>query len=100
MSRRRRRRSRILGTPSKATLLVLPSIPDELDEAAKNGLAIRNACATEGRCPVCGAVGEVIGDRELPWLKHLVFQHEDDCPVTLDDYDWREVFKPDKDPPK
>jgi hypothetical protein len=73
--------------------------PDEFDDDAKNGLAIRNACATEGPYRVCGAAVELVVNRAYPALMHLVFEHEDDCPVTRDPYDWREVFTPDEDPP-
>jgi hypothetical protein len=78
-----------MGRPVR-TLYVLPSIPDELDEELKNGLAIRNACATGGRCPVCGVTPELHVDRA--GIHHLVFCHEDGCPVTRDPYDWRELF--------
>lgn len=78
------RRRRVPGIRKGSTLFVLPSIPDELDEAVKDGLAIRNACAVEGRCPVCGVEPELRVTRELPRVVHLVFRHEDDCPVLRD----------------
>jgi hypothetical protein len=68
----------------RRVLFVLPPIPDDLDDAKKNVLAIRNACATEGRCPDCGAVGAVQPDATLPGLFHLIFRHEDDCRVLRD----------------
>lgn len=79
---------RIPGTPRRplgSTLFLLPSIPDDLDERTKNALAIRNACATEGRCPVCGTVGAIEADDELPDVWHITFRHDDDCPVLPDD---------------
>jgi hypothetical protein len=48
----------------RKTLLVLSTIRDELDAATKDALAIRNAASAEGRCPVCGAVGELRPDRD------------------------------------
>jgi uncharacterized protein YlaI len=65
-------------------LYVLPSIPDELDERTKNALAIRNACATEGRCPDCHARGELTGPDEHGLL-HLTFRHEPGCGVLHDE---------------
>lgn len=62
---------------------VLPSIPDDAPDGVKDALAIRNACATEGRCPSCGATGELSLDRDgLGWL---TFRHLTGCPVLLDD---------------
>ena len=77
MTRRRR-------LPGTRALLVLPSIPDDAPEDVKSGLAIRNVCATEGRCPSCGAEGEVYSDRAHPLFFHLVFRHEDWCPCLTD----------------
>jgi hypothetical protein len=82
-----RRRPRVPGTPRDRTLFVLPSIPDDLDEQTKNGLALRNACAVEGVCPACGAEPEIERDRELRWLWHATWRHEDDCPCLLDPED-------------
>jgi hypothetical protein len=46
--------------------------------------------AVEGRCPACGVEGELIADPERAGLWHLVFRHEDDCPVASDDpKSWR-----------
>jgi hypothetical protein len=77
--------SRIPGTYRNRgrTLFVLPSIPDDAPDDLKDGLAIRNACATEGRCPACGAVPELSWDTDR--LGHLTFRHEDGCPVFRDD---------------
>lgn len=61
---------------------MLPSIPDDAPDALKNALAIRNACATEGRCPACGAVPELHLDEY--GIHHLVFAHEDDCLCLVD----------------
>jgi hypothetical protein len=77
-----RRRPRIPGTYARA-LYVLPSIPDALDATIKNGLAIRNACAVDGRCPDCGVVGVISVDAD--GLYHLTFQHDDVCRVLRDD---------------
>jgi hypothetical protein len=69
-------------------LFVLPTIPDDADTATKNALAARNSCATDGRCPACGATPEIRADAD-PELRalgvlHLVFVHDDDCPVLRD----------------
>ncbi len=79
------RRHRIPGTTARPprTLYLLPEIPDDAPEAFKNAIAVRNACATEGRCPDCGARGELRGPDEHGFL-HLVFEHEDGCAVLLD----------------
>ncbi len=64
-------------------LYLLPSIPDDAPTAWKNALAVRNSCATTGRCSSCGARGELQGpDRH--GLLHLVFAHEDDCVALFD----------------
>jgi hypothetical protein len=78
-----KRRPRIPGTRNPRRLCVLPSIPDQLDPKLKNALAIRNACAIEGKCHACGTVGELEPDpTEL--MFHLTFRHEDWCPVLSD----------------
>ena len=79
------RRPRIPGTTSKRTLFVLPSIPDDAPEELKDAIAIRNACTTEGRCPVCGAIGEVAPDPKYAGIYHITFRHEDFCPVLRDE---------------
>ncbi len=66
------------------TLYVLPSIPDDLDPATKNALAIRNAATTSGVCPSCGARGELDGPDGLGFL-HLTFRHEDNCGALTDE---------------
>jgi hypothetical protein len=77
--------SRVPGTYSRPRILyVLPAIPDDASAETKNGLAIRNACATEGRCPCCRTVGELRPDLEIEGLMHLVFDHEDWCSVLRD----------------
>jgi hypothetical protein len=80
-----RRPSRIPGTSSRPlrALYLLPEIPDDAPEELKNAIAIRNACATEGRCPSCGARGELTGPDEHGVL-HLTFRHENDCGVLSD----------------
>ena len=65
--------------------MVLPAIPDEAPDEFKNGLAIRNACAVEGECPVCGAVGELHPHPQLELVFAYVFEHEDWCPVLRDE---------------
>lgn len=74
------RESRCTGS----TLYVLPAILDDDPVELKNGIAIRNACAVEGKCPACGAVGELYADKTLDGLFHLLYQHEDECPVLRD----------------
>jgi len=78
------KRSRILGSRARGkALAVLPSIPDAAPAEVKDGLAIRNACVTEGRCPVCGVRATVELDRAgMGWL---TFGHVDGCPVLRDD---------------
>jgi hypothetical protein len=78
------RRPRIPGTSSKRTLFLLPEIRDDDPPARKNALAVRNACATEGRCPCCRAVGEVTADAKLAGVWHLTFAHEPWCVVLAD----------------
>jgi hypothetical protein len=79
------RRPRVPGTSSKPlrVLYLLPEIPDDAPEELKDALAIRNACATEGVCPDCGARGEIHGPDEQG-VFHAVFRHEDDCGVLRD----------------
>lgn len=78
------RRHRVPGMSAKPRVLfVLPEIPDDAPTAFKNALAIRNACMTEGRCPDCGADGELHGPDEHGLL-HLVFEHEPDCDALTD----------------
>ncbi len=75
---------RIPGTSSGRTLYLLPGIPDNLDEETKNGLAIRNAASTSGRCPDCGAEAEIHRDPEYERLFHAVFAHEPECHALTD----------------
>jgi hypothetical protein len=89
----RHKRGRVPGTRKGSTLFVLPSIPDALDEATKSGLAIRNACAVEGRCPACGVEPELARDPEYPALLHVTFRHEDECPVLRDDPAWTQMWE-------
>lgn len=72
--------SRIPAT--RRTLLLLPGIPDDATEDIKNGLAIRNACITEGKCPDCGA--EPYFTLDPDGITHLVFEHEYECAVVSD----------------
>jgi hypothetical protein len=76
------------GARGARALLLLPSIPDDLDPTTKSALVIRNAASAEGRCPVSVAVREIHPDREQPGLWHLVFEHDDHCPALRDDPDW------------
>jgi hypothetical protein len=82
-----KRRRRIPGTTRRPlnVLYVLSEIADELDQRVKNALAIRNACATEGRCPGCGVVGVVIPDAEHEGLFHYTFRHEPWCAALTDE---------------
>lgn len=80
----RRRPPRVPGLTRGRALFVLPAIPDDADEETKNGLALRNACATEGRCPGCGARGELTGPDELGF-HHLTFRHEHWCRTVTDE---------------
>jgi len=78
------RRPRVPGTTSGRTLLLLPEIRDDDPPERKNATAVRNACATEGRCPCCHAIGEVTADASLAGLWHITFQHESWCVVLAD----------------
>jgi hypothetical protein len=80
-----RRRSRIPGSYRQRTLLLLPSIPDELGDEVKDALALRNACSVEGRCPDCGAVGVITADASCAGIFHLTFEHESDCGALTDE---------------
>jgi hypothetical protein len=71
---------------SSRVLFVLPGIDDSLDERTKNGLAIRNICATSGSCPTCGARGEWHWVERRIW--RLAFRHGAGCPALLD---WRDL---------
>ncbi len=64
-------------------LYLLRRIPDDAPTRFKNALAIRNACATSGRCPDCGVRGTVHGPDERGFM-HLVFEHVDGCGVLTD----------------
>jgi hypothetical protein len=68
----------------RRSLYLLPEVPDGAPTAVKNGIAMRNVCALEGRCPGCGAVGELHADAEHASLFHLVFQHEYECAASDD----------------
>jgi hypothetical protein len=71
-----RRPPRVPGMSSRPrTIYLLPSIPDELDERTKDGLAIRNAASASGVCPSCGATGDLRGPDDHGFM-HLVFEHE------------------------
>ena len=72
-------RRRVPGTRRPTALFGLPSLPDDATDDLKNALALRNACATEGRCPECRAVGEIHSDAEHAGIWHLVFAHEPWC---------------------
>jgi hypothetical protein len=72
--------SRRPRVPLTRTLYLLPAIDDSLDERTKNAIAARNACATEGRCPSCGAEGERHATG-FEGVYRYVFRHEDDCDV-------------------
>ena len=76
--------SRIPGTRTGRTLLVLPGIPDDLEPRLKNALAIRNAATTAGRCPDCGAEPDLYLDIHHAGVGHLVFRHEPDCHALTD----------------
>lgn len=62
-------------------LFVLPAIPDDLDEATKNRIALRNRCSVEMRCPSCGCTPALHADVELEGVVHVVFEHEAWCCV-------------------
>lgn len=62
--------------------MILPPIPDDLNADAKNKLATRNACATEGKCPCCGTVRRISPDADCAGLSHYTFAHEDWCVVV------------------
>jgi hypothetical protein len=75
------KRPRVPGT-RRGVLYVLPPIPDDLEPAVKDALALRNAATTNGRCPSCGAVGE------LALVEHGIFsytfRHEHGCDAVTD----------------
>jgi hypothetical protein len=79
------RRPRVPGMSSRPlrVLYLLPEIPDGAPEDLKDALAIRNACATSGVCPDCGARGELTGPDGHGFF-HLTFRHEDECDVLRD----------------
>jgi len=80
-----RRRPRVPGmTRPGRVLYLLPSIPDDLNPAIKNAIAIRNAASTSGKCPDCGAVGEETGPDDLG-VYHLTFRHESWCGALTDE---------------
>ena len=81
-----RRRPRVPGLSRSRTLYVLTSIRDSLDPAMKNAVAVRNVCATEGRCPICGARGELHPVER--GISRLVFRHADGCPALRDPHDY------------
>jgi hypothetical protein len=54
---------------------VLPSIPDDAPAPLKNALALRNRCATEGRCPAYGVTPDLEWDDD--GLGHLTFRHKE-----------------------
>jgi hypothetical protein len=70
-------------------VFVVPAIADELDEKAKNAIALRNQATIEGRCPICRCTPDLHLDRL--GIRHLVFEHDDACPVLRDPYDWRDL---------
>lgn len=76
------RRHRIPGTTPRRVLYVLPAITDDAPAEIKNMLAARDACAAEGRCPACGAVGLISADTERRGIYHLTFEHKPSCPVV------------------
>ena len=76
-----RRLPRVPGT-RRNVLMILTSIPDDLDAATKNRRAVRNACAIEGKCPDCGAVGTLRPDGKTPGLWRYRFEHEHWCKAT------------------
>jgi hypothetical protein len=82
----RRRRRRVPPTrAARRALFLLPGIPDDADETLKNGLALRNACAVDGRCPDCGAFGELDLEPDEIGVYHLTFRHERTCGVLTDE---------------
>ncbi len=78
-----KRRSRIPGI--HRAFVLLPAIDDDASEAHKNALAAKNVCATEGRCPACGAVGKTYRDASVAAVLHLIFEHEAWCAVLADE---------------
>jgi hypothetical protein len=70
--------------PGTRTLYVLPEIRDDDPPARKNAMAVRNACAIEGRCPCCRAVGEFSKDTEFEGVYHWTFRHDAWCVVVAD----------------
>lgn len=65
-------------------VFIVPPIDDNLTPAQKNALAIRNQCSIEGTCPACGCQAELHMDPDHPNVGHLLFIHENHCPVARD----------------
>ena len=76
-------RRRVPGWKSDRVLLILPPIPDDLDETTKSALAIRNAASASGKCPDCGALGTV--SAVSAGVYSITFRHEPDCGALTDD---------------
>ena len=79
-------RRRVPGTRAPRTVLVFPTIPDDAPVWQKNALAVRNACATEGRCRGCGAVGELRRYQGEPaFVAHSSSSTSLGCPTLTDE---------------
>ena len=69
---------------SKRALYVLAAIPDDAPPHLKKALAIRNACATQLRCPDCGAEPKLRAHPDSDRFFHASFHHEPGCRGRLD----------------
>ncbi len=88
MSNAPRNHSRWQYATRDRTLFVLPEIDEDDDPARKDALALRNAATLAGRCSSCGATFALRSQRGggIDGVAgYLVMEHEDDCPVLLDE---------------
>ncbi len=68
--------------------LLLPALRDESPEYEKRQVMTRREANLTGRCPVCGAVAEVVAsfeDAGAARTKLSMFVHEVECSAGTDD---------------
>jgi hypothetical protein len=66
----------------KRALAFLPNPADGATDAERLAIELRNRASLTGRC-VCGAEGRIYPDPDYPAILHYVFEHEDDCLVSI-----------------